>query len=113
MSSYTLENGVSHLVSREKGDPHLVARYTEVSQLRCGVSRCIGPLRFTILAVENVQRPGNHPTFEITLRVERPLLGRRSEFWEWKGHSRSNARNSGIFLEQLLNLHSRPKPWEN
>ena len=32
---------------------------------------------------------------------------------EWKGHSRSNSRNSGVFSEQLSEWYSRPNLCEN
>ena len=40
------------------------------------------------------------------------------QFWkktlsEWKGHSRSNSRNSGVFSEQFSEWHSRPNLCEN
>ena len=53
-----------------------------------------------------------------------PDLIHRSETWdppqfwkktlsEWKGHSRSNSRNSGAFSEQFSEWHSRPNSCEN
>ena len=32
---------------------------------------------------------------------------------EWRDHSRSNSRNSGVFSQQLSELHSRPMSCEN
>ena len=46
------------------------------------------------------QKPGNHPNFERKEDNLKMLL-------EWKSHYWSNSRNSGVFSEQLLELHSR------
>ena len=44
---------------------------------------------------------------------EPPQFWEKKTLSEWKGHSRSNSRNSGVFSEQFSEWHSRPSLCEN
>ena len=66
-------------------------------------------LRITILTASTNQKPGEPPQFP----PYTPPPREKKSFLSEKGHSQSNSQNFKVFSEQLWELHSRPKSYEN